>query len=85
MSETEVKICRDCKWYSEAVYLQPEDLCRHKAAKTSPSVITGNYSYVSCLTARESATICGPEAKLWEEKQSIWKQIKLHVKPKSKS
>jgi hypothetical protein len=55
-----MKLCKDCKWYSEGVREQ-EDLCTH--AKSSVGYVRQvRYNYCGIMRGFP----CGPEASLWE-------------------
>lgn len=71
MSETGLKLCRDCKWFKK-LFFEPASLakCRHQGAlRFDESQLVGGDPPERrwCSDMRRSTT-CGPEGLLWELK-----------------
>ncbi len=73
-----MKFCKDCRWYIGGKHSH----CISPQGGSAVDPITGSVNAVLAIYARKSLlTIsCGPDAKYFEPKQSIWTKIKEYFK-----
>lgn len=65
------KFCVDCEYErGYEVFHQ----CVHQDAMYNLNVVTGNRYFDSCENMRKPTGKCGPDAKLFNETISFWKQ-----------
>ena len=69
-----MKLCKDCKYYSEHSLAS---WCEHEKCGTISNV-TGHILHKRAVVARATDRLCGPDAKLFEEKPAtipFWKKL----------
>ena len=76
-----MKICKDCKYYSEEREWRYEfhlwvSKCTHQKSLYNINPVSGYRSYTKAETMRQPISICGPEGLLYEEAPlSFWKGL----------
>jgi len=73
MKLNESKLCIECKWF-EMREREEEHVCGHRLSVKHRSLVTGNLLVSTCEDMRKwdsHGYDCGPEAKLWEERETI--------------
>jgi hypothetical protein len=66
MSETEKRICANCKWYRRFLWFKPE--CTHPQAYIFVNIVTGETRPASCANERYIPGRCGESGKNFEAK-----------------
>jgi hypothetical protein len=67
------KLCKDCKYHKVAHFYST---CTHPELQEPPSPVDGRTSIKFCDFERAWIGKCGPDAKYYEERESIFDLIK---------
>lgn len=70
------KLCINCKHIRASD--TKADEC--KLAVSRVSLVDGHTIFEACYSARKPYESCGPEGKLFEQKESIWQRVKQQMK-----
>ena len=66
-----MKFCKDCKWYRGWADTITNECHECKAPRAiTYNLVTGEKLFVSCPDMRMPMALCGPEAGLWEPKET---------------
>jgi hypothetical protein len=61
-----LKLCKDCKHFSEGPEADP--ICTHPHASKFDDLVYGNHSKRTCVEMRQNKTLCGTFGKLYAAK-----------------
>jgi hypothetical protein len=75
---TVMKICRDCKFYTETYHGAP--YCRAQPEVIENPVTGPKYNFIKCTDRRDTLGKCGPQGLLFEPKLgkkigNLWEKI----------
>jgi hypothetical protein len=84
MSNSKLKFCVKCKYYTQS-YRNLQAVCIHAKSIQGYDLVHGHPKLTKCETMRLKSVNedrCGPEGKLWEEKQYIRPKEVFYESPK---
>ena len=80
MENTEIKLCKNCKFFKEGAIL---DCCENTVFPKRTNMVTGEYYPNFCSDLRMknqleeySYGLCGPEGRYYEKRLSWWEKLR---------